>query len=212
MQTVDSYTVPVAAKVFITPGRPVTTYHVDLSVGASDAKSQIMKQVEHPWIVLVNITRPVIAQVMADPCQGVGIILCCSSTETGFSTQAAPTGCASFTLTAGSDWTSSIVFSGDMTFAVLRPYWNVPHWNVPRGILQRSVIPAIKRNRNYIKTNNFEVTTHDGKVVTSGEISDEGCLRVHRLPHDNAHVKGDFVALIDGAQLEVRNIDHDGWI
>ena len=75
VQTVDSYTMPVAAKVFITPGGPVTTHHVDLSIGASDAKCQIMKQVEHARIVLVNITRPMIAQVMADPCQGVGIIL-----------------------------------------------------------------------------------------------------------------------------------------
>ena len=63
--------------------------------------------------------------------------------------------------------TETPVFSGDMTFVVLRPYWNVPP-----GILRRSVVPAIKRNRNYIKTNNFEVTTNDGRVVTSGEISD----------------------------------------
>jgi murein L,D-transpeptidase YcbB/YkuD len=83
--------------------------------------------------------------------------------------------------------TETPVFSGDMTFAVLRPYWNVPP-----GILRRSVIPAIKRNRNYIKTNNFEVTTHDGRVVTSGEISDEvlsqlqsGKLSVRQKPGPN---------------------------
>jgi len=83
--------------------------------------------------------------------------------------------------------TETPVFSGDMTFAVLRPYWNVPP-----GILRRSVIPAIKRNRNYIKTNNFEVTTNDGRVVTSGEISDEvlsqlqsGKLSVRQRPGPN---------------------------
>jgi murein L,D-transpeptidase YcbB/YkuD len=60
------------------------------------------------------------------------------------------------------------VFSRDMTFVVLRPYWNVPP-----GILRRNILPAIKRNRNYGAAENFEVTTNDGKVVTSGEISDD---------------------------------------
>jgi len=64
--------------------------------------------------------------------------------------------------------TQTPVFSGDMTFVVLRPYWNVPP-----GIFRRSVLPAIKRNRNYVAANKFEVTTLDGKIVTSGEISDD---------------------------------------
>jgi murein L,D-transpeptidase YcbB/YkuD len=64
--------------------------------------------------------------------------------------------------------TQTPVFARDMTFIVLRPYWNVPP-----GILRRSVLPAIKRDRNYVATNNFEITTNDGKIVTSGEISDD---------------------------------------
>lgn len=60
------------------------------------------------------------------------------------------------------------VFSRDMTYVVLRPYWNVPP-----NILRGEIIPAIQRDRNYIAIKGFEVTTHDGKVVTSGEISDE---------------------------------------
>ena len=74
-----------------------------------------------------------------------------------------------------------------MTFVVFRPYWNVPP-----GILRRSVLPAIKRNRNYVKANNFEVITNDGSVVTSGEISDEvlsqlqsGKLSVRQKPGPN---------------------------
>jgi murein L,D-transpeptidase YcbB/YkuD len=85
--------------------------------------------------------------------------------------------------------TETPVFSRDMRFVVLRPYWNVPP-----GILRRSVLPAIKRDRNYVKAKNFEVTTNDGKVVTSGEISDEvlsqlqsGKLSVRQKPGpDNA--------------------------
>ena len=64
--------------------------------------------------------------------------------------------------------TQTPVFSRDMTYVVLRPYWNVPP-----SILRGEIIPAIKRDRNYIAKKNFEVTTNDGKVVTSGEISDE---------------------------------------
>ena len=85
--------------------------------------------------------------------------------------------------------TETPVFSRDMIFVVLRPYWNVPP-----GILRRSVLPAIKRDRNYVKTKNFEVTTNDGRVVTSGEISDgvlsqlqSGKLSVRQKPGpDNA--------------------------
>ena len=64
--------------------------------------------------------------------------------------------------------TQTPVFSRDMTYVVLRPYWNVPP-----SILRGEIIPAIQRNRNYIANKRYEVTTHDGKVVTSGEISDD---------------------------------------
>jgi murein L,D-transpeptidase YcbB/YkuD len=60
------------------------------------------------------------------------------------------------------------VFSRDMTYVVFRPYWNVPP-----GILRGEIVPAIKRDRGYISKKNFEVTTNDGEVVTSGEIPDD---------------------------------------
>lgn len=64
--------------------------------------------------------------------------------------------------------TQTPVFTRDMTFIVLRPYWNVPP-----GILRRSTIPAIKRDRNYVAKQNFEITTLNGEVVTSGPVSDD---------------------------------------
>jgi murein L,D-transpeptidase YcbB/YkuD len=64
--------------------------------------------------------------------------------------------------------TQTPVFSRDMTYVVLRPYWNVPP-----SILRGEIIPAIQRNRNYIANKNYEVTTTDGDVVTSGIISDD---------------------------------------
>jgi len=64
--------------------------------------------------------------------------------------------------------TQTPVFTRDMTYVVLRPYWNVPP-----SILRGEIVPAIKRDPSYIARKNYEVTTPDGKVVTSGEISDE---------------------------------------
>jgi len=64
--------------------------------------------------------------------------------------------------------TQTPVFTRDMTYVVLRPYWNVPP-----SILRSEIVPAIQRDRGYIARKNYEVTTQDGKVVSSGEISDE---------------------------------------
>jgi L,D-transpeptidase YcbB len=64
--------------------------------------------------------------------------------------------------------TQTPVFSRDMTYIVLRPYWNVPP-----SILRGEIVPAIQRDRKYIAKQRYEVTTRDGKVVTSGEISDD---------------------------------------
>jgi murein L,D-transpeptidase YcbB/YkuD len=83
--------------------------------------------------------------------------------------------------------TQTPVFTREMTFVVLRPYWNVPP-----SILRGEIVPAIKRDRNYIAKKNYEVTTTDGKVVTSGAISDEvlaqlqaGKLAVRQKPGSN---------------------------
>ena len=64
--------------------------------------------------------------------------------------------------------TQTPVFSRDMTYVVLRPYWNVP-----RSILRAEIVPAIQRDRDYVAKKRYEVTTHDGNVVTSGTISDD---------------------------------------
>ncbi len=64
--------------------------------------------------------------------------------------------------------TQTPVFTRDMTYVVLRPYWNVPP-----SILRGEIVPAIQRDRGYIASKNYEVTTADGSVVTSGEISDD---------------------------------------
>jgi murein L,D-transpeptidase YcbB/YkuD len=69
--------------------------------------------------------------------------------------------------------TETPVFSKDMTYVVLRPYWNVPP-----SILRKEIVPAIRRDRSYIEKKGFEVTTNDGKVVTDGVISDDVLARL----------------------------------
>ncbi len=64
--------------------------------------------------------------------------------------------------------TQTPVFTREMTYVVLRPYWNVPP-----SILRGEIVPAIQRDHSYIARKNYEVTTVDGNVVTSGEISDD---------------------------------------
>jgi L,D-transpeptidase YcbB len=64
--------------------------------------------------------------------------------------------------------TQTPVFTRDMTYVVLRPYWNVPP-----SILRSEIVPNIQRDRGYIARKNYEVTTPAGKVVTSGEVSDD---------------------------------------
>jgi len=64
--------------------------------------------------------------------------------------------------------TETPVFSKEMTYVVLRPYWNVPP-----SILRSEIVPAIQRDRGYIAKKGFEVTTNDGKVVTDGAVSDD---------------------------------------
>jgi murein L,D-transpeptidase YcbB/YkuD len=60
------------------------------------------------------------------------------------------------------------VFERDMKYVVFRPYWNVPP-----SILRSEIVPAIRKDRDYIAKKNYEVVTPQGRVVTSGTISDD---------------------------------------
>jgi murein L,D-transpeptidase YcbB/YkuD len=60
------------------------------------------------------------------------------------------------------------VFERDMQFVVFRPYWNVPP-----SIQRSEIVPAIRKDREYIAKKGYEVVTAQGAVVTSGAIDDE---------------------------------------
>jgi L,D-transpeptidase YcbB len=76
------------------------------------------------------------------------------------------------------------VFERDMKFVVFRPYWNVPP-----SIQRSEIVPAIRKDRDYVAKKGYEVVTPQGSVVTSGTISDDvlqqlsaGKLQVRQKP------------------------------
>ncbi|WP_297336983.1 L,D-transpeptidase family protein [Algoriphagus sp.] len=52
------------------------------------------------------------------------------------------------------------IFSAELDHLVFSPYWNVP-----LSIIQNELIPAIRRNPDYLARNKMEVTSHAGKVI-----------------------------------------------
>jgi len=74
VQAVPGHTVPVSAQVLIGAWCAVTADHVDFSVRTSQGNHQIAEQVKEPRIVFVNLTIPVVTQILIDPRQSVGIV------------------------------------------------------------------------------------------------------------------------------------------
>jgi L,D-transpeptidase YcbB len=60
------------------------------------------------------------------------------------------------------------VFERDMKYVVFRPYWNVPP-----SIQRSEIVPAIRKDRDYVAKKNYEVVTPQGTVVSSATISDD---------------------------------------
>jgi murein L,D-transpeptidase YcbB/YkuD len=76
------------------------------------------------------------------------------------------------------------VFADNMRYLVFRPYWNVPP-----SIQHSDLVPKIRRDRNYLAENRYEVTDRDGKVVTDGAVTDDilsglaaGSLSIRQKP------------------------------
>lgn len=57
----------------------------------------------------------------------------------------------SMKVVVGTDLNKTAVFSGMMNMVVFSPYWNVPS-----GILNKEILPAIRRNSNYLSRNHME--------------------------------------------------------
>ncbi|MBC7745647.1 MAG: L,D-transpeptidase family protein [Flavobacterium sp.] len=59
----------------------------------------------------------------------------------------------SINIVVGKAANNTVIFTGQLNHVVFSPYWNVP-----RSIVRNEILPAIKRNRNYLAKMNMEQT------------------------------------------------------
>ena len=48
---------------------------------------------------------------------------------------------------------STVIFNGNLKYIVFSPYWNVP-----KSIVEKEIVPSIKKDKNYIAKQNMEIT------------------------------------------------------
>lgn len=66
----------------------------------------------------------------------------------------------------GKQYHQSPIFSAQMSYIVFSPYWNIP-----KSIARAEIIPAVRRNPNYLQQKNMEVVTTSGKVVDPASVN-----------------------------------------
>jgi murein L,D-transpeptidase YcbB/YkuD len=59
-------------------------------------------------------------------------------------------------IVVGSEEHKTVMFSDEMTSIVFSPYWNVPP-----SIVENEMLPAIQRNKNYLRNNGYEITGYE---------------------------------------------------
>jgi murein L,D-transpeptidase YcbB/YkuD len=57
----------------------------------------------------------------------------------------------------GKSTNKTVIFRGDMKYVVFSPYWNVPN-----SIINKEILPAMRRNPNYLAKHNMEY--NGGKI------------------------------------------------
>jgi murein L,D-transpeptidase YcbB/YkuD len=62
----------------------------------------------------------------------------------------------SMNIVAGSTTHNTVIFTGTLKYIVFSPYWNVPP-----SILKKEILPAIRRNKNYLARHNMEWNGND---------------------------------------------------
>lgn len=60
----------------------------------------------------------------------------------------------------------SPIFTAPMSYIVFSPYWNIPN-----SIARKEIIPAIRKNPNYLNQKNMEVITTSGKHVDPASVN-----------------------------------------
>ena len=65
----------------------------------------------------------------------------------------------------GKEAKQTTIFKGQISRIMLNPYWNVPN-----SIINKEIIPALKRDRNYLSKNNMEVVSFSGEPMNESSI------------------------------------------
>lgn len=92
----------------------------------------------------------------------------------------------------GDDFHRTPVFSGDMTYLVLNP-----NWNVPPSIATKELLPKIRRNVNYLRNNNFKLFSGwgaDAHEINPANV-DWSQVSARRFPYKIRQEPGDGNAL-----------------
>lgn len=66
----------------------------------------------------------------------------------------------------GKQYHASPIFSAPMSYIVFSPYWNIP-----TSITRNEIIPAVRKNPNYLNQKNMEVVTGSGRPVDPASIN-----------------------------------------
>lgn len=69
----------------------------------------------------------------------------------------------------GKKYHESPIFSSAMSYIVFSPYWNLP-----TSIVRNEVMPAVRKNPNYLAQKNMEVVTFSGKPVDPASVNWSG--------------------------------------
>jgi murein L,D-transpeptidase YcbB/YkuD len=59
-------------------------------------------------------------------------------------------------IVVGSEEHKTVMFNDEMTNIVFSPYWNVPE-----SIVENEILPAMQRNKNYLRNNGYEITGYE---------------------------------------------------
>ncbi len=69
----------------------------------------------------------------------------------------------------GTKYHKSPIFSSAMSYIVFSPYWNLP-----TSIVRNEVMPAVRKNPNYLAQKNMEVVTYSGQAVDPSSVNWSG--------------------------------------
>ncbi len=65
----------------------------------------------------------------------------------------------------GKEANETAIFKGHISRIMLNPYWNIPN-----SIIKNEIIPALKKDKNYLSKNNMEVVSFQGEPMNESSI------------------------------------------